>query len=168
VDHRVKNSLQVVSTILNLQARTAGTAAGQFYDAAARVAAIATVQQQLHKYDDVGTVALDRYQRLTVLGSEGVAIQKDPQRKPTRARGTAEYFCFWNGQLAGEFFPQQRRMNMDKDRMEGSAEQAKGKVKEVAGKALGDEKMKTEGKADQVKGKVQNAVGGLKDALKGE
>jgi uncharacterized protein YjbJ (UPF0337 family) len=59
-------------------------------------------------------------------------------------------------------------MNMDKDRVEGSAEQAKGKVKEVAGKALGDEKMKTEGKADQVKGKVQNAVGGLKDAIKGE
>jgi uncharacterized protein YjbJ (UPF0337 family) len=57
---------------------------------------------------------------------------------------------------------------MDKDRIEGSAEQAKGKVKEVAGKVLGDEKLKTEGKADQVKGKVQNAVGGLKDALKGE
>jgi uncharacterized protein YjbJ (UPF0337 family) len=59
-------------------------------------------------------------------------------------------------------------MNMDKDRMDGSAEQAKGKVKEVAGKALGDEKMKTEGKGDQVKGRVQNAVGGLKDAIKGE
>jgi uncharacterized protein YjbJ (UPF0337 family) len=57
---------------------------------------------------------------------------------------------------------------MDKDRVEGSAEQAKGKVKEVAGKAVGDEKLKTEGKADQVKGKVQNAVGGLKDTLKGE
>jgi uncharacterized protein YjbJ (UPF0337 family) len=57
---------------------------------------------------------------------------------------------------------------MDKDRLEGSAEQAKGKAKEAAGKALGDQKMKTEGKADQVKGKVQNAVGGLKDAIKGE
>ena len=61
VDHRVKNSLQVVSSILQLQARTAGPAARQFHDAAARVAAIATVHQQLHKYDDVGTVALDRY-----------------------------------------------------------------------------------------------------------
>ena len=57
---------------------------------------------------------------------------------------------------------------MDKDRIEGSAEQAKGKIKEVAGKALGDEKLKTEGKADQVKGKVQNAVGGLKDTLRGK
>ena len=55
---------------------------------------------------------------------------------------------------------------MDKDRIKGSAEQAKVKVKETAGKALGDEKMKTEGKADQVKGKVQNAVGGLKDTLR--
>jgi uncharacterized protein YjbJ (UPF0337 family) len=57
---------------------------------------------------------------------------------------------------------------MDKDRIKGSAEQAKGKVKEVAGKALGDEKLKAEGKADQLKGKVQNAVGGLKDSLRGK
>ena len=57
---------------------------------------------------------------------------------------------------------------MDKDRIEGSAEQAKGKIKEVAGKALGDEKLKSEGKADQVKGKVQNAIGGLKDTLRGK
>ncbi len=57
---------------------------------------------------------------------------------------------------------------MDKDRVKGSLEQAKGKVKEVAGKAVGDSKLEAEGKADQVKGKVQNAVGGLKDALKGE
>ena len=57
---------------------------------------------------------------------------------------------------------------MDKDRIEGSAEQAKGKVKEVAGKVTGDAKLEGEGKADQVKGKVQNAVGGVKDILRGE
>ena len=61
VDHRVKNSLQIVSGLLHLQAKTAGAAASQFDDAAARVAAIAAVHQQLHKYDDVGTVALDRF-----------------------------------------------------------------------------------------------------------
>ena len=55
---------------------------------------------------------------------------------------------------------------MDKDRIEGSAEQAKGKVKEVVGKVTGDSKTETEGKADQVKGKVQNAVGGIKDKLR--
>jgi uncharacterized protein YjbJ (UPF0337 family) len=57
---------------------------------------------------------------------------------------------------------------MDKDRVEGSAEQAKGKVKEVAGKVLGDKKTETEGKVDEVKGKAQNAAGGLKDAVRGD
>ena len=55
---------------------------------------------------------------------------------------------------------------MDKDRVKGAANQAKGKIEEVAGKATGDAKLRTEGVADQVKGKVQNAVGGAKDALK--
>ena len=55
---------------------------------------------------------------------------------------------------------------MNKDRIEGSLEQAKGKVKEVAGKATGDSKLQSEGKAQQVAGKVQNAVGGIKDTVK--
>jgi uncharacterized protein YjbJ (UPF0337 family) len=55
---------------------------------------------------------------------------------------------------------------MNKDRVEGSFEQAKGKVKEVAGKATGDAKLEGEGKAQQVAGKVQNAVGGVKDSVK--
>ncbi len=57
---------------------------------------------------------------------------------------------------------------MNKDRIEGSASQAKGKIKEAAGKVVGDSKLQSEGVADQVKGKVQNAVGGFKDALKGK
>jgi uncharacterized protein YjbJ (UPF0337 family) len=57
---------------------------------------------------------------------------------------------------------------MDKDRIKGSAEQAKGKVKEVVGKVAGDSKTEAEGKADQVKGKVRNTVGGLKDSLRDE
>lgn len=52
---------------------------------------------------------------------------------------------------------------MDKDRVEGSAKQAGGAVKEAAGKALGDKKMETEGAEKKVEGKVQNAAGGLKD-----
>jgi uncharacterized protein YjbJ (UPF0337 family) len=56
---------------------------------------------------------------------------------------------------------------VDKDRIQGSAEQAKGKVKEVVGKVTGDRKLEGEGKADQFKGKVQSAVGGLKDTLRG-
>jgi uncharacterized protein YjbJ (UPF0337 family) len=55
---------------------------------------------------------------------------------------------------------------MDQDRTKGSLKEAKGHVKETAGKAMGDEKLKREGQADQVEGKVQNVVGGIKDAMK--
>jgi uncharacterized protein YjbJ (UPF0337 family) len=55
---------------------------------------------------------------------------------------------------------------MDKDRVEGSLHQAKGKVKEVAGKVTGDAKLEGEGKAEKTAGKVQNAVGGIKDTIK--
>ena len=57
---------------------------------------------------------------------------------------------------------------MDKDRIKGSAQQAKGAVKEVAGKIAGDAKLEAEGKGDKVAGKVHNAVGGLKDSLRGK
>lgn len=52
---------------------------------------------------------------------------------------------------------------MDKDRIEGSAKQVKGNIKEGLGKLTGDAKSQAEGKADKAEGKVQNAVGGLKD-----
>ena len=56
----------------------------------------------------------------------------------------------------------------DHDRVEGAARNIGGKIKEAAGKLTGNKKMEFEGKADQVAGKVQNAVGGVKDALKGD
>jgi uncharacterized protein YjbJ (UPF0337 family) len=59
-------------------------------------------------------------------------------------------------------------MAIDKDRVEGSIDQMKGRVKEAAGKVTGDEKLKNEGRADQAKGKLQNMIGGLKDALRGK
>ncbi|HVZ27899.1 MAG TPA: CsbD family protein [Rhizomicrobium sp.] len=55
---------------------------------------------------------------------------------------------------------------MDKDRIEGSAKQAKGSIKEAAGKVTGDSKLQAEGAADKMAGKVQNAVGGAKDAIR--
>jgi uncharacterized protein YjbJ (UPF0337 family) len=55
---------------------------------------------------------------------------------------------------------------MDNDRIQGSANQAKGAVKEAAGKAIGDAKLQAEGKADKAAGKVQNAIGGMKDAAR--
>ncbi|PIP96940.1 MAG: CsbD family protein [Rhodobacterales bacterium CG18_big_fil_WC_8_21_14_2_50_71_9] len=57
---------------------------------------------------------------------------------------------------------------MDKDRVIGSAKVVKGKIKEAVGKAVGDAKLESEGKADEVEGRVQNAVGGIKDTLRGE
>jgi len=55
---------------------------------------------------------------------------------------------------------------MDKDRIDGSIKQAKGDVKDAAGKLTGDQKLQAEGKADKAEGKIQNAIGGLKDKLK--
>jgi uncharacterized protein YjbJ (UPF0337 family) len=59
-------------------------------------------------------------------------------------------------------------MAVDKDRVEGSATNLGGRVKEGVGKVTGDEKLKNEGLADQAKGKIQNAAGSVKDALKGK
>jgi uncharacterized protein YjbJ (UPF0337 family) len=55
---------------------------------------------------------------------------------------------------------------MDKDRIVGSAKQAKGAVKETIGKAMGDAKLQADGKRDKARGKLQNVVGGVKDALR--
>lgn len=57
---------------------------------------------------------------------------------------------------------------VDKDRIVGSAKVVKGNVKEAVGKAVGDAKLEAQGKADKIEGKVQNAVGGIKDTLKGK
>lgn len=55
---------------------------------------------------------------------------------------------------------------MNKDRVEGSAHQAKGTIKETAGKLTGDTKLQGEGKAEKTAGKIQNIVGGVKDTVK--
>jgi len=57
---------------------------------------------------------------------------------------------------------------MDKDRIKGSAEQVKGKMKEVAGKVTGDSKLESDDVATQVKGKIQNTFGGIMDSLRGK
>src|ERR1041384_4636108 len=64
-------------------------------------------------------------------------------------------------------YPLARRISWRiKTALKGRWNQAKGKAKEVAGKATGDTKTESEGKADQVKGKVQNTVGGMKDKVR--
>jgi len=55
---------------------------------------------------------------------------------------------------------------MHKDQVEGAAKDAKGSIKEAAGKATGDERLEAEGVADRTAGKLQKAVGNLKDAAR--
>ena len=64
--------------------------------------------------------------------------------------------------------PFKRKASLDRDRIKGSVKQAKGAIKQVAGRVAGDAKLESEGKADKFAGKVQNAVGGAKDALRGK
>ena len=56
---------------------------------------------------------------------------------------------------------------MDKDRVVGSAKEIKGAVKQAVGRAIGDAKLESDGRADRIEGKIQNAIGGIKDTLKG-
>ena len=55
---------------------------------------------------------------------------------------------------------------MDKNRIAGSAKEAKGAVKVTIGKATGDAKLQADGRADKIEGKLQNAIGGVKDAAR--
>jgi uncharacterized protein YjbJ (UPF0337 family) len=55
---------------------------------------------------------------------------------------------------------------MDKDRIKGMGDQAKGAIKDAAGKVTGDAKLQAEGKADKFKGKLENAAGGARDAVR--
>ena len=57
---------------------------------------------------------------------------------------------------------------MDKDRVVGSAKQVKGAVKQSFGRAVGDAKLESAGQVDKVEGTFQNAIGGLRDRLKGK
>jgi uncharacterized protein YjbJ (UPF0337 family) len=55
---------------------------------------------------------------------------------------------------------------MDKNQVKGEMHKAKGKVKEVTGRSIGNEKMEREGKLENAKGKVQKAYGDLKSDVK--
>ncbi|WP_405021244.1 CsbD family protein [Kitasatospora sp. NBC_00070] len=52
------------------------------------------------------------------------------------------------------------------DKIENSGEKAKGKVKEAAGKAVGNDRLEAEGKADQAKGDLKQAGEHIKDVFK--
>jgi uncharacterized protein YjbJ (UPF0337 family) len=55
---------------------------------------------------------------------------------------------------------------MNKDQVEGRVGQTVGKVKEAAGKLVGNERLQGEGMAEQAKGKVQTVYGDSKEHAK--
>ena len=55
---------------------------------------------------------------------------------------------------------------VDQNRVTGALDQAKGAIKETAGKVTGDQKLQAEGMADKAAGKAESAVGGAKDAVR--
>jgi uncharacterized protein YjbJ (UPF0337 family) len=55
---------------------------------------------------------------------------------------------------------------MDKDRIKGALNEAKGAVKKTVGEATGNERMEADGHLDTAKGKVQGGVGKAKDATR--
>jgi uncharacterized protein YjbJ (UPF0337 family) len=55
---------------------------------------------------------------------------------------------------------------MDREHIKGTAEKAKGSIKDTAGKVTGDKKLQSEGKLDKAKGSAHNVAGDIKDAVK--
>ena len=62
-------------------------------------------------------------------------------------------------------------MSMNKDQVKGRVKEAEGKMKELAGKLVGNEKLEAKGKAEKILGKAQAKFGDVKkdvkDAAKG-
>ena len=52
------------------------------------------------------------------------------------------------------------------DKAKNNTQRVKGKVKETAGKATGNDKLRRQGKADQAKAKVKQAGEKVKDAFR--
>lgn len=55
---------------------------------------------------------------------------------------------------------------MDKNRIEGQADKAKGAVKDATGKVLGNDRLRAEGQADKAKGEIKDAAGKAADAVR--
>jgi uncharacterized protein YjbJ (UPF0337 family) len=55
---------------------------------------------------------------------------------------------------------------MDREHVKGTAEKAKGAIKDTAGKVTGDKKLQSEGKFEKAKGSVHKVAGDIKDAMK--
>ena len=57
-------------------------------------------------------------------------------------------------------------MGMNKDQVKGRVNEAKGNIKEVAGKLVGNEKLEAKGKVQKIVGNVQAKFGDVKKDVK--
>jgi uncharacterized protein YjbJ (UPF0337 family) len=55
---------------------------------------------------------------------------------------------------------------MDREHVKGTADKAKGAIKDTAGKITGDKELRSEGKVDKAKGDLHNVKGDVKDAAR--
>jgi len=55
---------------------------------------------------------------------------------------------------------------MDKNRIEGNLDKAKGSIKDTTGKVLGNDRLRAEGQADKVKGEIKDTAGKAADAVR--
>jgi two-component sensor histidine kinase len=91
VNHRVKNSLQVVASLLQLEVAQLGNteAATAMQEAAGRVTAVAAVHERLYSGDDLSTVPLDTFladlcrDLGRALGCPEIELDLVPVRVPT-------------------------------------------------------------------------------------
>ena len=58
------------------------------------------------------------------------------------------------------------RLDENRDRLEGTLDEAKGRGKQAWGDVAGDEETQTEGQGDELKGRGQQALGDVKDQAK--
>lgn len=56
---------------------------------------------------------------------------------------------------------------MDKQHVKGTADKARGTIKDALGRATGDTRLQAEGKADKARGGLRTALGDIKDFFRG-
>jgi len=87
IHHRVKNNLQIIISLLNLQARyiTDDTTLSAFRDSQNRVRAMALVHEKLYQSADLGTIDLENYIRFLAnnllrfsgMSDKGITLKMD-------------------------------------------------------------------------------------------
>ena len=88
----------------------------------------------------------------------GVVIQRrQPMNKQQRAFN--EFEIFLSEEINHKIQQEDTMKSSMKDKVEGTFHEAKGKVKEVAGKITDNPKLAAEGTGEKIAGKVQEKIG---------